>query len=107
MRGIGGSEDAVQIGHALLLVPLEFGNDPGPAPLALVVGFDVVFFVGAVEGIVLAGKADKQRLNFQHILEGGDDGDRAAIGLQHRRPAPFVLQARGSRAQPMGSIPAR
>ena len=77
IAGVGGGEDAVQVGHALLLVPLKFGYDPGPASLTLVIRFDIVFLVGAVEGIVVPGKADEQACGAP-----GHSGKVATTGIE-------------------------
>src|SRR4029077_20396831 len=72
-------------------LPGQRRQDSCPAADAFVESFQIEFFVGRMDPVVVQRKADHQAVHAEHGLEIADDGDRAAGADRHRLLAPFLL----------------
>src|SRR5690606_4172627 len=86
------SEDPENDAEFSCVPPAQNVEDPRPGALSLVKALQIIFLVGRMDAVIVAGKADQQTIHVQQFLEITDDRNRAAHADTHGRTFPFLRQ---------------
>src|SRR6056297_989691 len=75
--------------HSLRVIrqPMQ---DARPASRAFVEAFQIIFFIGRMDGVVILAEANKHGVHAKDAAEVARDGDRSAAADEGRRVWPFL-----------------